>query len=401
VKWKRWLWIGITAAAVIAAVAYGFRPQPVPVELAEAKAGPLRVTVEEEGKTRVTDRYTVSAPVAGFVRRLQFEIGDVIRPGQIIATIEPPRVTALDPRSRAESEARVRAAEAAVSSAQERVRSAAADVSWAESNLARVRALVKSGDMAQEALDRAQTEYQRVTAGQKSAQFAVETARGELEAARAVLQVSASQGQVSPAELVQVRAPVGGRVLSLIRESEGVVTPGQSLMEIANARSLEVVVEVLSADAVKIAPGMRVLFERWGGPKPLEGRVRSVEPTAFTKISALGVEEQRVRVIVDFVSPREEWSRLGDGYRVEASFILWEQGDVLQVPSSSLFRFEDGWAVFAMAEGKAQRKKVAVGRRNGVAAQVLSGLAAGDRVILHPDDQVTEGKAIVERRVTG
>jgi HlyD family secretion protein len=392
----------LAAAGIAAALVYGFRPQPAAVELAEARLAPLRITVEEEGKTRVTDRYTVSAPVAGFVRRLRFKTGDALTQGQVIATLEPLRAGVLDPRSRAESEARVRAAEAAVAAAQERVRAANADVSWAESNLARVRSLAKTGDVSQESLDRAQTEYQRLTAALRSAQFAVEMAKGEWEAARAALQHSAaSDGNHAPAELVQVRAPVSGRILSLIRESEGVVAPGQVLMEIANAGSLEVVVEVLSADAVKIAPGMRVLFERWGGPKPLEGRVRMVEPTAFTKISALGVEEQRVRVVVDFTSPRTDWVRLGDGYRVEAAFVLWENPAVLQVPASALFRVGDGWAVFVVQDGKAVRRAVDVGHRNGIAAEITSGISPGEKVILHPDDSVAEGKPVIERRVTG
>jgi len=200
---------------------------------------------------------------------------------------------------------------------------------------------------------------------------------------------------------VAVRAPAGGRVLKVLRKSEGVVGAGEPLLEIGDARALEVAVEVLSADAVRIAPGTRVLFERWGGPVPLEGRVRVVEPTAFTKVSALGVEEQRVRVIAGITSPRQLWERLGDGYRVEASFILWEGEDVLQVPASALFRYQQGWAVFVEEGAFARRRLVQVDHRNGLAAEILSGLAEGERVIVHPDDSVEDGKAVQPRQSQG
>lgn len=399
-KLKRWLGIGLLAAAIIAAIVYGFRPQPVPVELAEVKRGPMRVTVEEEGKTRVTDRFVISAPVAGFARRIPLEVGDAVKEGQVVATIEPSRAAALDTRSRAEAQARVSAAEASLAAAEERVRSAAADVAYWEGRLSRVRALFKSGDMPQETVDQATTEYSRAEAAHKAAVHTVETVKGELRAARAAVEYSAATAADGPPELVTVRSPVSGRVLAVTRKSEGAVLPGLALIELANAQSLEVVVELLSADAVRIAPQTRVLFERWGGDRPLEGRVRLIEPTAFTKVSALGVEEQRVRVIVDFTSPRSLWTRLGDAYRVEAAFVLWESNDVLQLPASALFRYQDGWAAFHYDNGFARRRPVQVDHRNGVAAEVLGGLNAGDKVVLYPDDTVADGKQIAERSVS-
>jgi HlyD family secretion protein len=185
--------------------------------------------------------------------------------------------------------------------------------------------------------------------------------------------------------------------LKVVRESEGVVNSGEALLEIANARALEIEVEILSADAVRMGPGTRVLFSRWGGDHPLEGRVRVVEPTGFTKISALGVEEQRVRVITDLTSPEDQWQRLGDGYRVEASFVLWEGESVLQVPASALFRNGDGWAVFVVENNTARRRSVQIGHRTGLAVETLSGVKEGDRVIAHPDDTVQEGKAVAAK----
>lgn len=394
---RRWLvWIAVLAAVVLL-VAYGFRPQPVLVETAEVWRGSMRVTVEEEGKARVTDRYVVSAPVAGFARRVDLEVGDAVRTGQVLVVLDPPRPAVLDPRSRAEARAGVSAAEAALNAARQRLKAAAADAAYWEGQAARMRELVQSGDVSKESYDRAVTEARRAEAAHRSAGEAVEQAQAELASARAALEISPAGPANAPAEQVRVRAPAGGRVLKLIRKSEGVVTPGEPLLEIGNARSLEVEVEVLSEDAVRIRTGTRVLFERWGGEQPLEGRVRRVEPVAFTKISALGVEEQRVLVIVDITSPPEQWSRLGAGYRLEAGFVLWESPDVLQIPASALFRYQDGWAVFTMEDGVARRKVVEVGQRTGVTAQVLSGLAGGEKVIEHPDTSIEDGKAVARR----
>jgi HlyD family secretion protein len=389
--------MAVVATAVVLVVGYGFRPQPVLVELAVVRRGPLRVTVEEEGKTRVTDRFVVSAPVAGFARRLALEVGDPVRQGQVLLLLEPLRPQVLDPRSRAQAEAQVAAAEAALRAAEERARAAAAEATYWKSQVARLEKLFATGDISGDQRDRAVTESSRAEASQRAADHAVEQARSEREAARAALTHSAAQPGNPPAEIVAVRAPVGGRVLKVVHKSEGVVNPGQPLVEIANARSLEVEVEVLSADAVRIGPGTLVLFERWGGETPLEGRVRVVEPVAFTKVSALGVEEQRVRLIIDLASPASQWSRLGDGYRVEASFVLWQGSNVLQVPASALFRHQEGWAVFAVDQGIAKQRQVQVGHRNGLVAEILSGLAEGDQVIAHPDDTVREGVAVKQR----
>ena len=388
------VWL-IAGGAIVAAIVWGFMPRPIQVETAPAGRGPLQVSIEEEGKTRVVDRFVVSAPVAGFARRLKWDVGDVVKRGQTLLDLDPPRATVLDPRSRAEAQARVAAADASLKEAQEDLAAANAEAGRWETQLKRRQELHAAGTISDENLTETESDAQRSRAQARAAQYAVEVAQHQLEASRTALQHSVVARQ--PAETVSVRAPVGGRILKIIRESEGVVNSGDTLVEIGNPHGLEVVVELLSADAVKVAPGTRVLFERWGGDQPLEGRVRVVEPTGFTKISALGVEEQRVLAIIDITSPPEEWARLGDGYRVEARFVLWEGENVLQVPSSALFREGDGWAVFALGGGLAVRKPVELGKRSGLIAEVLSGLQEGDMVITHPDDAIADGVQVEPR----
>ncbi|MEE4378155.1 MAG: HlyD family efflux transporter periplasmic adaptor subunit, partial [Candidatus Competibacteraceae bacterium] len=352
-KWYRWLVIAALVGAVTLLIGYGFRPQPVLVETTEVRRGLLQVTVEEEGKTQVKDRYIVSAPVAGTLCRIDLEAGDAVRKGQVLAEMEPLRSDFLDPRRRAEAEARVTAAQAALQVAQENVRATVADAEYAAAELQRLRPLRKDGMIAQDALEKAEAEARRTAATRRSAEFAVEVARAELATAQSALAYSAADEPGVMPEKVTVTAPVDGQVFKVEQENECVVERGQALLEIGDPRALEVVVDVLSADAVRIQPDAKVFLKRWGGEGDLEGRVRVVEPTGFTKVSALGVDEQRVWVIVDIVSPPEQWERLGDGYRVEASFVIWESQDVLQVPTSALFRHEDGWAVFVIEDERA------------------------------------------------
>jgi HlyD family secretion protein len=380
---------------IAAGLFYGFRPQPVAVDLGTATRGPLRVTVEQEGKTRVVDRYVISAPVAAYAQRIDFDVGDTVQRDEPVVRLEPLRAEVLDPRQRAAAEARVAAAKAAVNAAQQNVDAAKAGADLAQKELRRIRKLRADGYVGQDAEDRAAAEAERSAAQLRSAQFAVDTARYEMEAARTALRYAAQPA--ASKEPIIVRAPVAGAVLKIPRKSEGVVASGQALMEIGDPRALEVEVDVLSADAVRLHPGTKVEFERWGGAGKLEGKVRTVEPVGFTKVSALGVEEQRVWVIVDFTSPASQWQSLGDGYRVEASFILWEGNDVLQVPASALFREGEGWALFVVQGDKAVKRDVQVGQRNGLSAQILSGINEGDRVIVHPDDQVHDGVRVAGR----
>jgi HlyD family secretion protein len=301
----------------------------------------------------------------------------------------------LDPRARARAEAQVAAAEARLQAATEQVRAADAAADLAVAELGRIRTLFDKGDVAEGSLDRAEADARASRANQRSAGFEVERARYDLEAARTALKYAGEEFPEDAAERVIVRSPVDGQVLKVYRESEGVIAAGEPILEVGDPRALEVEVDVLSADAVRIPEGGRVIFERWGGP-PLEGRVRVIEPAGFTKVSALGVEEQRVWVIADIVAATEQWQRLGDGYRVEARFVLWEGDDVLQVPESALFRHDAGWAVFVADGGRAGLTPVEVGRRNGLRAEILGGLQAGDRVIAHPPSELESGDRVRE-----
>jgi HlyD family secretion protein len=396
VPWRqRILLAGLLLLAALAIV-WAFLPRPVPVETATVSKGPLRVTVEEEGKTRLRDRFVVSAPVAGYARRVGLEVGDPVAKGQALATLEPLRVEALDPRARAIAEARVATSEAGLRAAEERVREAAAVEEYAAARLDRTRKLAEAGLTPRDTLEQVESETKRARAEKGAAVEAADAARHELEAANAALTRAGEPGG-KDREKVVVRSPVAGRVLAVRHESEGVVPAGTPMLEVGDPGRLEVEVDVLSADAVRIHPGTPVRFERWGGEVPLDGKVRVVEPVGFTKISALGVEEQRVLVIVDFTSPRERWRKIGDGYRLEASFILWEEKDVLQVPAGAVFRSGDRFAVYAVEKGRAKVRPMEIGKRNGLAAQVLSGLAEGETVVLHPGDTVADGRKVRPR----
>ena len=405
---KRWVWIIVLTAVVAGAIFYGFEGQPVPVEAATAERGPMQVTVEEEGKTRLRSRYIVSAPAAGFMRRLKWKAGDRIRSGETITVLNPVSSPLLDTRSVDQGEARVRAAEAAVTVAESRIAQTKEQLRTAQSDLdywllqeEREAPLVESGDLPAQRLDQVRNEIRRSEAGVataeanlNTAQQQIASAQAEVAAARAALTPATAQEWNGQSEAVTVRAPAGGRVIRIIQESEGVVSPGQPLMEIGDANAIEVEVELLSPDAVQVMPGTKVLLSGWGGGEMLEARVRVIEPGGFTKVSALGVEEQRVRVISDIVSPEEMWKRLGDGYRVDASFVLWEGEGVLQIPANALFRDNGDWMVFVIQDGVAHLRKVEVGHRTGLTAEILSGLEAGEQVVAHPDETVEDGYAV-------
>ena len=359
----------------------GFRTQPVSIEAGKVTRGPLRVVVEEEGKTRLRSRYTIYAPVAGMTQRLKWKAGDRVQAGEVITYLSPPAPVVLDARTQDQSEAAVKSAEAGLVVAEARVRTfeeqarvARADLDFWRKQRERNLTLQKSGDIAPEKVERDLAELRRVEASVGAADRAIVTARAEVESARAGVAAARSALRRTTAgsgtgERIPVRAPVGGRVIRVIRESEGPVTPGEALIEIGNATALEIVVELLSADAVKVQPGARVILTRWGGDQELEARVRVVEPGGFTKISALGVEEQRVRVVADLVSPESEWKELGDGYRVEAAFVLWESDSALQVPANALFRYQDRWSVCRRAGPRPCRRSSTIRACAGSAAR--------------------------------
>ncbi len=390
--WRRRLLPYLIAIAVVLGLAFAFRPVPELVDAEPVTRGYLAVTVEDEGKTRVIDRYVVSAPLAAQTRRITLEVGDRVETGQVLVTLDALPSPIQDVRTMAQARARVEAAEAALATAREEAEAARSAARFAQDEFRRLSRLREQRLAAASLVDQAEAEAQRTAALHRSAEFRVRTARSELEAARAAFAYASGQDPEATG-VIELRAPVSGQVLARRFESERVVQPGEAILEIGDPTALEVEVEVdvLSADAVRIAPGMRVLFERWGHPEPLEGRVKHIEPKAFTKVSALGVEEQRVWVIADIVSPPEQWTQLGDGYRVNARFILWEADDALRVPTASLFRHADGWAVFVVEDGRARLRPVRTGRRAALHTEVVSGLAAGELVIVHPGREIEDG----------
>lgn len=386
------VWVIVIGIAV-ALIVLWLRPKPMRVDVAKAVRGPLQVTVDGEGRTRVRDRYVVGAPVAGRLRRASLRRGDAVRQDQLIAQVESLPLSPLDPRQRAEATARVNAAEDAKRESDALVKRAKASYEQAVREFERCEKLVAAGVISRQELERAQTAMDVALRETDAVKSKSETAGHDVEVARAAL-LALDKGRSQAIATIQVRAPVSGRVLRVIEESERVVTPGTPLVELSNPSKLEVVIELLSTDAVKVMPGALVLIERWGGDQPLQARVRLVEPSAFTKVSALGVEEQRVNVIADFT---EGAQTLGDGYRVEGRIVIWENENVLKIPSSALFRTGDSWTVFVIEGGKAYRRQVQVGQRTAFDAEILNGVRDTEQIIVHPSNDVRDGISVLSQ----
>jgi HlyD family secretion protein len=376
--------VGLVVALILV-VAW---PEAVAVDVAPVERGPLQVTVDEEGETRVRDRFMVSSPVAGRVQRIELEPGDKVSHGAVVALVVP---APLDARAQAEAEAAARAAASAVGRVRAERQRAEAAARLARSELQRLRALSEQRIVSEQALEAQDTAVRSADDALQAAEFAVATASYQMEQARARL-AGGSSGRP-----LEVRAPVDGVVLKRLRESESVVPPGDPLLELGDPRNLEIVSDLLSTDAVKVRAGQAVWIEQWGGEEALRGRVRRVEPSGFMKISALGVEEQRVNVVIDFDGPPEARPSLGDSYRVEVRIVVWETADAVQVPGSALFRRGEKWAVFVANGGRAHLREIEVGRRNGLTAQVLKGLEAGARVVAHPPDTLADGMRVKAR----
>jgi HlyD family secretion protein len=390
--WKRLVPWGI-AALIVGAIALAFVPKPLAVEVAEVTRGPMRVTVDEDGRTRIRERYTVSAPINGRLSRIALDPGDAVRAGDTaIAAIEPVDPTLLDPRERAQAEARVRAAEAALRRAEPVLAAATAELEFAQSQLKLRQQAGAMNATSQQELDVAMHRANTAMAEMRAAEFARDIAKFELETAQAALITTQPNG--ASGARFEVKSPISGVVLRVLQESEGVVMPGTPLVEVGDPRDLEVEVDVLSRDGARISPGAPVLLEHWGGDQPLEAVVRLVEPAAFTKISALGVEEQRVNVIIDFPEGKPPPPNLGDAFRVEARIAVWQEQDVVQVPLGALFRQGERWAVYTLENGRAALKPVEIGHRAETSAQVLSGIDPGEAVIVHPGDKVRDGARV-------
>lgn len=391
----------IVAGALTAA----FWPQPVLVDLGSVARGPMLVTIDEEGRTLVRDAYVVSTPVAGRLLRVEVEPGDPVTRGQTqVAVMEPLNPAALDISSREQARAAVAAAEAALRVAQADRNAALAEQDLARTDLERTAQLAESGTVSQAALDRAERAARAADATVDTAEAAIAMREADLQIAQARLISFDDQGLwgaiASTDHAIPLTAPADGTILRVIQQSETTLPAGTPIMEIGDiAGDLAVTVALLSTDAVQVSPGDRVIIENWGQPRPLAGTVTRVDPFGTTQFSALGVEEQRVNVRIDFTSARAEHEGLGHGFRVETRIVVWEAEAALIVPSAALFRHQGGWAVFAVTDGTASIRPVELGHNNGIEAEVLDGLAEGDSVILYPSAAITEGLSVAPRVV--
>ena len=379
----------VAIAAAVAAAVWAMVPKPIPVDAATVSKGRFLATVDEDGKTRIRERYIVASPLIGRLTRLGLKPGDAVKADEIIATILPTPAPFLDPRSRQEAEQRLGAAEAGRERTKAMVERARAEAEQAQSDLNRTRKLAELGTSPRQALERAETAMRVAERDLRAAEFQDHAAEHEVEQAKALL--AQYQDNTKPPGQWDVRAPVSGLVLAVSQESETVVQAGTPILAIGDPRDLEVVVDVLSTDAVEIRPAADVRIEHWGGPGVLAGRVRRIEPAAFTKVSTLGVEEQRVNVLIDIVSPQKDWSGLGDAYQVDARISIFERDDVMLVPVGSLFRTGNAWNVYVVKDGRAQLRAVTLLRRSASAAAVESGVQPGERVIVYPSDRIADG----------
>lgn len=399
---RRLLFWGGIGAALVVVVVIAMLPKPVAVDTAVVDRGEVMVTLDHEGKTRVHDRFTVSAPVAGRVQRIELEPGDPVTAHRtVLATFLPGASPLLDSRTRAEAESRIKAAEALAEQARAARDQARVEADHAASERNRMSKLLDEGLTTSQALQAAQTEAAARQHAVDVAEAALQATLHDIETARAVLvepgQTATKAGARGWAAVI-LRSPIDGVVLRRLHDSEAVVPQGEPLIEVADTHGLEVIADFLSTDAVRIQPGLPVLIDQWGGPAPLKGRVQRVEPSGFMKVSALGVEEQRVWVVITFEDPRTAWQALGDGYRVEARVVVSDLHDAVRTPTSSLFRHGDAWAVFVVDHDRAVTRLVRVGQRNGTYAEIQSGLNAGDLVIVHPPDSVEDGGLVKGRQ---
>jgi HlyD family secretion protein len=387
--------ISVAVVAVLLAVALW--PTAIPVETSVVTRGPLVVTIDEEGQTRVRERFVVSAPVYGRVLRIELEPGDRVKRGQEVARVRAEAPPLLDARTRAELQAAVDSAIAAAGRARAEEQRARAALAQAERELQRARELAAAELATGQLVDTREAEAATALEAVNAARFAVQAAQAELERARIRLDPGASD---STGRVVSIPSPVDGIVLRRVRESESVVPAGEALVELGDPSQLEIVSDLLSTDAVRVETGARALIDQWGGGRTLEARVRRVEPSGFTKISALGVEEQRVNVVLDFVDPAGAWQALGDAYRVEVRIVFWEGQSVLKVPTSALFRVGDQWAVYVLEGDRVRQTQIQIDHQTGQEAEVTGGLTEGTRVVVHPPDTLADG-ARVETQPAG
>ncbi len=395
-RWFKPAVTGISLLGLMRFFAYSFRPRPLPVDLATVSRAPLAITIDEDGYTRVRNVYLLSAPVTGHLLRIDAEVGDAVSAdASVVARMSPGDPSLLDRRSQQQAEAAVTSAEATLDLARAQLRKAHSQAEYARSDLVRARDLAADNNLSASELEQVELAARTAQAGRETAQAAVRLRQAELANARALLAPVAARGR--PLAQLELRAPASGRVLRILQRGEGLVAAGTPLLEIGDPAELEIVTDLLSRDAVAVPEGAPVRITGWGGEQSLEGRVRRIEPLGFTRVSALGIEEQRVNVLIDLLSPHGDWARLGHGFRVEASILTWQGDDVLQVPTAALFRQQGRWAVLVPEAGVARLRPVSIGRQNGRQAQVLEGLSNGEQVIVHPSERVEDGARVVER----
>lgn len=384
----------LLVAGVVAALVYGLWPRPTLVEAETVTRGPLEVTVFEEGETRIRNRYTILPPVPGYLNRVSWRAGAPIKAGEtVLATIRPEMSAFLDPRARAQAEAALKQAQAARQQREAELGRANAALDLGRKDLERSNELVRSGAISRQENDQAENRVEVLEREQRAAQFGLQVAEFEVEQAQAALQQATGE-EGTQGETVEILAPVDGFVLNIFEESARVVTPATQIMEVGDLNDMEAEIELLSSDAVAVKPGAVVSIERWGGEAAMKGRVSLVEPAGYTKVSALGVEEQRVRVRVDFTDPLPPGTTLGDRFRVEARITTWAGENVLQVPTGALFRRGNDWMTFVIEDGTARLRTVEIGHNSGVSAEVLSGLEEGAQVVAHPPEGLTDGAAV-------
>ena len=390
---SRGLLLGLTALGALVAVALW--PSAVTVDLTTVTRGPLSVTIDEDGDTRVHHRFVVSAPLAGRVERIDLDPGDTVTQGAPVARLHAEPAQFLDARSRAEAAAAMEAARGLVGRARADEQRARAALDLATADLAREEALDASGLTTRQALDTRKSGVATAREALNAAGFAVAAATADLERARARLLPASLDGG---GRTITVTSPVDGVVLKRFLDSESVVPAGAKLVELGDPRHVEIVADLLSSDAVRVRPGMRVALSEWGGDRAMGGVVERVEPSGFTKVSALGVEEQRVNVIIDVDDDRAAWTAMGDGFRVEVAITVWHADDVVTLPTGALFRDGTDWAVFAVADGRARLTRLTLGHRTPLAAEVTAGLDAGARVVVHPPDTLADGDRVTPRQ---
>ncbi len=397
---KRILLWSLLGLILVASLIWAFIPKPIPVDLLSLAPGELTVTVDEEGETRVQDVFVLSAPISGRALRIEADVGDMVMAKQtLVAEIEPIDPTLLDPRSEAQARADIRAAEANRVLAEAAVKEARVELNFAHNELKRAIKLRADAVISERELENAERSHQTRQAALETASAARQARQAELERARAqLISPTANREKSDDCACVPIRSPVDGTILKVLHKSEGVVAAGEPLVEIGDPADLEIVADLLSSDAVKVEPGQRVIIDNWGGDQPLQGVVRRIEPFGFTKVSALGIEEQRVNVIIDFTSPRNAWARIAHGFQVDLRIVLWEGKEILKIPLTALFRNENKWAVFVHDDGVATQREVTLGHRTGLDAEIIDGLTAGELILLHPSDKITEGVAIEARQ---